>query len=193
MSDGKVVVVEDYGFDAALSTEVDGLAADLTGLGLDEEELKGRLVVMGDDHFQNFVSFCTEVVTRVHLEDATKTVKSGQLWTEELLPAESVLVAICSAPTATRNGIYAATSYWSRSKRRWVAACRSAVTDGGLRRLSPGVGGTLRLLRRWKGVSLDHHVGDYRARRAWERVREVCRRMTAFRSVTGRRCGETPR
>lgn len=94
ISAGKMVVVEDYGFDAKPSPEVDGLATDLKELGLEETELKGRLVVLGDDHFQNFVSFSTEVVTRVHLEDTTKTVKRGQLWTEELLPAESVLVAL---------------------------------------------------------------------------------------------------
>ena len=94
----KMVVVEDYGFkvepEPADRNRVDKLATQLKPLGLTEQEVKDRLAVVSDDHYQNFVSYCTEVVTRVHLDDETKTVRGGQLWTEELLPAESVLVAL---------------------------------------------------------------------------------------------------
>ncbi|MGE0529668.1 MAG: type III-B CRISPR module RAMP protein Cmr4 [Bdellovibrionales bacterium] len=112
------VVLEDYGLkvEAKHETHFDALAGELEKLILQPQtpgqpepqapaqaqtptsELAHRLVVVADDLFKNFVSFCTEVVTRVHLDDDTKTVKRGQLWTEELLPAESVLTAllICS-------------------------------------------------------------------------------------------------
>jgi CRISPR-associated protein Cmr4 len=36
----------------------------------------------------------TDVVTRVSIENDTKTVKGGQLWQEELLPTETVLVSM---------------------------------------------------------------------------------------------------
>lgn len=120
-----MVVLEEYGFKAQPAKAVDDLAVDLIKLGLTctktelagklgkvgdplekawmelkntaEAELAGRLVIVGDDHFQNFTSFCTEILTRVHLDDTTKTVLKSQLWTEELLPAESVLASLLIA------------------------------------------------------------------------------------------------
>ncbi len=56
-------------------------------------ELQRRLVVLSEDEFRDFTQFATEVVTRVHLDAETKTVMSGQLWTEEMLPAETLLYA----------------------------------------------------------------------------------------------------
>lgn len=94
----KMLVVENYGLEAQENKEVSSLAAPLALPGLQADEIKKRLALVEDSLFQNLVTFGTEVVTRVHLDDQTKTVKKGQLWTEELLPAESVLVAllVCS-------------------------------------------------------------------------------------------------
>lgn len=94
----QMVVVEDFGFTVTQyppdKHPVVPVVSGLARLGIDEKEIQARLAIVKDDHFQNFVSFCTEVVTRVHLDDETKTVKKGQLWTEELLPAESILTAL---------------------------------------------------------------------------------------------------
>jgi CRISPR-associated protein Cmr4 len=90
-----LVVVENHGVEVGLpSEELTALAGQLTKLHLDAAELKARLAVVEDELFANLVTFGTEVVTRVHLDDVTKTVRRGQLWTEELLPAESVIAAL---------------------------------------------------------------------------------------------------
>ena len=48
---------------------------------------------MADDEFRDLVRHGTEIVTRVRLEEASKTVQRGALWTEENLPADSLLVS----------------------------------------------------------------------------------------------------
>lgn len=100
----QLVVLESYGVDVTESQELTTLATQLGKLGLDGEEIKRRLVVVEDDLFQSLVTYGTEVVTRVHLDDETKTVKKGQLWTEELLPAESVLVSLAVCADARAKG-----------------------------------------------------------------------------------------
>uniref|UniRef100_A0A831ZZA9 Type III-B CRISPR module RAMP protein Cmr4 n=1 Tax=Desulfacinum infernum TaxID=35837 RepID=A0A831ZZA9_9BACT len=55
--------------------------------------LHTRLAVVSDNHFKDFVEMSTEVVTRNRIDDATKTVAKGMLWTEEHLPRECVLYA----------------------------------------------------------------------------------------------------
>lgn len=55
------------------------------------ERFCSHFVILSDDEFRDFVRYSTEVVTRIHLDDTTKIVKVGQLFTQELLPADSVL------------------------------------------------------------------------------------------------------
>jgi CRISPR-associated protein Cmr4 len=53
------------------------------------------IVLVADDDFRDFVRHGTEVVTRVQLDNKTKTVSrapgGGALWTEENLPADTLL------------------------------------------------------------------------------------------------------
>ncbi len=101
-----VVVLEDFGLDVSAES-LDPLAKHLGGVLPDpDSELTERLVLASDQRFQDFTTFCTEVVTRVQLADETKTVVDGNLWTEELLPAESVLTALvlCSDDRKGRAG-----------------------------------------------------------------------------------------
>lgn len=56
--------------------------------------VKGRLAVVHDDLMAFLLETATEVVARIRLEDATKTVARGALWYEESLPAESVLYSL---------------------------------------------------------------------------------------------------
>jgi CRISPR-associated protein Cmr4 len=58
-----------------------------------KEKIKRSLVVLHDDAFRDFVVNGTEVTTHVHLDPATKTVKKGQLWTQEALPADTLLMS----------------------------------------------------------------------------------------------------
>jgi CRISPR-associated protein Cmr4 len=59
------------------------------------------LVVVTDDDFRDFVRHGTEVVTRVKLTEQ-KTVQPGALWTEESLPADSLLYSFVGAWTPAR-------------------------------------------------------------------------------------------
>jgi CRISPR-associated protein Cmr4 len=56
--------------------------------------LKKRLCVVHDDTMTFLAQHGTEITTRVSINPETGTAKKGQLWTEEHLPAESVLVGV---------------------------------------------------------------------------------------------------
>ncbi|HAN99543.1 MAG TPA: type III-B CRISPR module RAMP protein Cmr4 [Planctomycetaceae bacterium] len=53
--------------------------------------LRDRFVVVADDIFDYLALTGTEVATRVRINDDTKTVEDGALWTEESIPAETLL------------------------------------------------------------------------------------------------------
>lgn len=61
------------------------------------EKMKTELVVLKDDDFRDFVEMSTEVVTRIKIDSETGTVKKGHLFTEEYLPAESILYSLVLA------------------------------------------------------------------------------------------------
>ncbi len=58
-----------------------------------QEILPEHLVILHRNAFRDFVTFSTEVVTRIRLEYETKTVQEGGLWTEEYLPVDTLLYA----------------------------------------------------------------------------------------------------
>ncbi len=59
-----------------------------------QEQFKKRFVVLPDTAFDFLCETGTEVHTRVKIKDDTKTVEKGALWTEESLPAETILAGI---------------------------------------------------------------------------------------------------
>jgi CRISPR-associated protein Cmr4 len=61
-----------------------------------QAEFLQRFAVLPDVVFDYLTETATEVVTRVRIDDDTKTVAEGQLWTEEALPAESILAGLIS-------------------------------------------------------------------------------------------------
>ncbi len=61
-----------------------------------QREFRARFALLPDVVFDYLSETATEVVTRVKIQDDTKTVAEGQLWTEESLPAESILVGLVS-------------------------------------------------------------------------------------------------
>ncbi|NVO23313.1 type III-B CRISPR module RAMP protein Cmr4 [Donghicola mangrovi] len=64
-----------------------------------EDELGNRIVILNDADFSWFAEFALQVVTRNSL-DENKRVKTGALWSEELLPTDSLLWMFLG----TRNG-----------------------------------------------------------------------------------------
>jgi CRISPR-associated protein Cmr4 len=55
------------------------------------DKLKTCLVILPEDAFRDFTQFATEIVTRIRIDQEKKTVAQGALWTEEFLPADTVL------------------------------------------------------------------------------------------------------
>ncbi len=57
--------------------------------GLDKQ----RVAIVSNDTFRDFVEMSTEVITRVKI-GSSGTVEPGALWTEEYLPAETILYSL---------------------------------------------------------------------------------------------------
>lgn len=69
------------------------------------DALPRRLVVLHRDAFRDFVTFSTEIATRVQLDYETKTVAEGP-WTEEHLPVDTLLYApLMATTTRAKNGV----------------------------------------------------------------------------------------
>lgn len=63
------------------------------------------ILVLSDDDFKDFVNLSTEVITRTRIANETGTVQSGALFTEEYLPAESVLYSlVLASPEFVKKG-----------------------------------------------------------------------------------------
>lgn len=90
---GSQIILEEYAFTVEENPHTKNFARALANtLGIDE--LNDKLVVLKDDVFKDFVQLFTEVVTRTKIDNATGTVDQGALFTEEYLPAESVLYTL---------------------------------------------------------------------------------------------------
>jgi len=110
---GQKVVLEEFAFNPTDDPTVTTIGQWLAENALPEEteyqywrdHLPRRLVVLHDDAFRNFTQFGTEVTTRTRIDNATKTVVKGMLWTEEALPPDTLLYAplYATAPRADHS------------------------------------------------------------------------------------------
>lgn len=68
------------------------------------KKLATDLAVLPSGEFAEFTRSGTEIVTRVKLEEQTKTVARGALWTEEHVPSDSLFyaLAVVGEPTSER-------------------------------------------------------------------------------------------
>ena len=70
-----------------------------------QDQFKKRFVVLPDSAFDFLCETGTEVHTRVRIDDDTKTVVGSALWTEESLPAETILMGLIQCDRVYgRNG-----------------------------------------------------------------------------------------
>jgi len=69
-----------------------------------QRELSKRLAILPNNDFCDFVTFSTEVATRIKLDPETKTVQEG-LWTEEYLPTDTLLYAPLMATRARKPDV----------------------------------------------------------------------------------------
>ena len=101
------VILEEYTFSMKDSekSKVDALAVKLASqTSISEKELKAKLIILPDDDFKDFVNLSTEVITRTKIDNNTGTVATGALFTEEYLPAESVMYSLVMAHDEFREG-----------------------------------------------------------------------------------------
>ncbi len=95
------VVLEEFSFASEKDKTVDEISKWLATHALPQGEeysywrqkLQDSLVILHDDAFRDFVQNSTEIVTRVRLDSATKTVAEGALWTQEMLPSDTLLMS----------------------------------------------------------------------------------------------------
>jgi len=90
------VILEEYTFELNPNEDLKLFAnwlAQKTGI----EEIPQKIVVLSDDDFKDFVHLSTEVITRIKINNATGTVETGALFTEEFLPAETLLYSLALA------------------------------------------------------------------------------------------------
>lgn len=96
------IVLEEYAFTAEEDDIVKEVGNWLISHLFDEdnwwkEKIGKNLVLLSDDDFRDFVNLSTEVITRTKINNLTGTVQDGALFTEEYLPAESVLYSLVLA------------------------------------------------------------------------------------------------
>jgi len=97
------IVLEEFTFvvkeDTTCTTLANWLSDNLLDSPFDywKSKIKTDLVVLSDDDFTDFVQFSTEVITRIKIDNKTGTVEEGALFTEEYLPAESILYSLVFA------------------------------------------------------------------------------------------------
>jgi CRISPR-associated protein Cmr4 len=97
------VYLEDLDLTVKQDSHVDAVAQAIAEKLLPESErshFTARFAVVSNDVFTFLSEMATEVVARVRLEDATKTVASGGLWYEEAVPAEAIFYGFVGAMSA---------------------------------------------------------------------------------------------
>lgn len=102
--DGRVVL-EEFAFTAQQSSDAQTIANWLAQKALPSgseydywrQELPKRLVILPENAFRDFTQFSTEVISRTRLQDETKTVAPGALWSEEHLPSDTLLYSVLLA------------------------------------------------------------------------------------------------
>ncbi len=103
---GDYVVLEEYALTPDAGS-VETLAKELFPICQDplwRDLLSKRLAVVHDENFQHFVTTCTEVVTRVAIDPATRTVVVGALFNQENVPCETLFYSILSVlPSACKG------------------------------------------------------------------------------------------
>ncbi|MDC0741484.1 type III-B CRISPR module RAMP protein Cmr4 [Polyangium mundeleinium] len=66
---------------------------------------EGRLVVVDDETMTFLWETATQVDTRIRIDPERGTVAEGALWTEESLPAETLLVGVLAADRSYKKGV----------------------------------------------------------------------------------------
>jgi CRISPR-associated protein Cmr4 len=94
-----IIALEEFVFEAEVKNEIKNLAKtlekcipqnDLTK----NENLENHLAIVSDNVFKDFVNYAVEIRTRIRIDQVKGTVKEGALFSEELVPSESVFYSL---------------------------------------------------------------------------------------------------
>lgn len=93
------LILEEFTYTASVSDSAQHWANHLAARLFPEgsywhQRLQSYFVILPDNEFRDFARYSTEIVTRIHIDDEKKIVKDGQLFTQELLPADSLLYSV---------------------------------------------------------------------------------------------------
>jgi len=96
------VVLEEYTYVVEENDKVKAIAKNIASwLGKEEDEyLLNNFILLPDDEFTDFVQNATEIITRIRINSDTGTVDDRALFTEELLPTETVMYCLAMAGSA---------------------------------------------------------------------------------------------
>ena len=103
------IVLEEYALNVqppAAGQATADVAAAIKGCTADPlwtRKLDKRLAIVSDELFQHFVTTCTEVVTRVKIDPATRTVDGGALFNQENVPCEALFYTVLTVLASRRN------------------------------------------------------------------------------------------
>lgn len=99
-------LVHDSSSAQAASAIAKGLAEVVFSDTNEQTNFQRRFAIVSDATFSFLSEAATEVAARISLEENTKTVKQGQLWYEEAVPAESIFHGfVMMADHYRRNGV----------------------------------------------------------------------------------------
>ena len=97
--DNNQVALEEFVFevDESQKEKVESLANSLKSILPDNpltQSLVNHLAIVSDNVFRDFVNYAVEIRTRIRIDQALGTVKKGALFSEELIPSESVFYSL---------------------------------------------------------------------------------------------------
>jgi CRISPR-associated protein Cmr4 len=94
---GEHLFLEEYCF-TPKAEQLEGLIKVLSGVSsINSDDLTKQLAIISDDMFSYLSEFATPVTAHIAIDNDKKTVKTGALWYEETLPAETVFYCTLSA------------------------------------------------------------------------------------------------
>ena len=136
------IVLEEYSFTRDTNTTIqpqidtlaEALAATLpSGAEYDffRAKVKDSLMILPNDDFRDFAKYSTEVVTRIRIDQTTKTVADGALWTEELVCPDTLFYAPLHATPPRTNVLPAGMAPTGE-------AVLEVITNSGLQRIQLG-------------------------------------------------------
>lgn len=70
-----------------------------------KEDLEKHLAIVSDNVFKDFVNYAVEIRTRIRIDQAKGTVKEGALFSEELIPSESIFYSLVFISDPKKNNI----------------------------------------------------------------------------------------